>query len=196
MRSASKGVFANGRMNTVEFSDTVIRSGKKSNRDRVYIKNSNNTWQHTVRGKPREFDAKIFENATDPMSLIFYVARVLDSGAGCNMSENSFMDRTGFLAEIIDRGQKSESGIKINKQKITEIRCDVAMRNRAGKVIKDYPFEHEFKKPKSGEKINANLVSIYYSKLGGDTFVPVFVRIRETPIGTIDIKLVKISKIK
>jgi len=190
----SSGKIANGKMRFEYFSDISVGAGKNGKKkDKIYFIESG-AWTHTARGKAREFDPKIFDGAEDPLTIMFYLAAVLDKGEKCDAVMNSFADRTGFRIDITDGGTRSESGIKVDGKKITEVRCDAVLWNRAGKAQKDFPFAHEF--AKKGKHPRANVISVYYSKLGGENFVPVFIKVRATPVGDIDIKLVKFAKLK
>ena len=172
------------------FHNTTIKDDKKATK-KEKIHSSEGGWKYTKYGKERKVDAKVFDGAIDPLALLFHIGRTIDRTGKCNMTQNVFMDETGFIVTVTDKGRASESGIKIAKKKIKEIRCDLVFKNRTGKVIKDYPFEHEFAKKSASRR--ANVISVYYSKLNGNNFVPVFISVRETPIGEVKIKLSKIS---
>jgi len=190
----SAGKIAGGKMRPDYFSDVAVKAGKNGRKkDKVYTFDGK-VWTHTLRGEAREVDSRIFAAAADPLTLMFQIARGLDAGEKCDTSANSFADRTGFRIDSLDMGARSESGIKVFGSKITETRCDISLWNRAGKIAKDFPFLHEFAKKK--KKVRANSISIYYSKLGGGDYIPVFFKVRATPIGDIDIKLVKFTRLK
>jgi len=192
MEFKSVGKFADGKMQTVYFSDSAVKPGKKpKTKIKTYTLGAGG-WRHTLNDEEREIDMKMFDQAAaDPLALLFYIARVLDRGGKCDIRENSFLDKTGFSLTSADKGKTGDSGIKSGKKKIVENRCDLVFRNRAGKTDKGFLFEHEFKK---GAPQNA--VTVYYSKMTGDKFVPVFLKLRGTPVGEIRIKLTKFKTIK
>ncbi|MCL1892523.1 MAG: DUF3108 domain-containing protein [Alphaproteobacteria bacterium] len=187
----SVGEQKSGKMTVRYFSNTTIKDDKKATR-KEKIHSFAGAWTYEKLGKPKEVDNKIFDQAIDPLTLLFHIGRALDETGKCNLSHNGFIDETGFSVTVTDKGKTSESGIKSGKKKISEIRCDAVFANRAGKAMKDYPFEHEFAKKKA--KKRPSVISIYYSKFGGDNFIPVYIKVRETPIGDVNIKLTKFVK--
>ena len=179
------------KMTVQHFNSTTVKDdNKKTKKEKIHI--FDRDWKYTKYGKDREVDAKIFDHAADPLTLLFHIGRTIDTTGKCNLEHNGFMDETGFSVIVMDKGQTKDSGITRAKKKITETRCDLVLKNRAGKVVKDYPFEHEFAKKKA--KKRASVISVYYSKLNGENYIPVFIIARETPIGEIKVKLNKISK--
>lgn len=180
------GKYRDGKMNVEQFQNVTVKDDKKQTK-KEKLHAPGGPVKYTRYGKEKEIDEKIFDAAADPLTLLFHIGRTIDSTGKCNLVHNGFIDETGFSATITDKGKASETGIKVKNKKISEIRCDVVLKNRAGKVMKDYPFGHEF--AKKGAKVRANMISVYYSKMGGDRFVPVLIKVRDTGIGEINVKL-------
>jgi len=186
MHLRATGKLTGEKMSVNYFYNASVADDKKATK-KEKIHSLDGAWKYSKYGKERKVDAKVFDSAIDPLTLLFHIGRTIDKTGKCNLSHNGFMDDTGFTVTVTDKGPAAESGIKVAKKKIKEIRCDLAFKNRAGKVIKDYPFEHEFAKKSAKKRVN--VISVYYSKLNGENFVPVFIKVRETPVGEVKIKL-------
>ena len=192
MQVWAAGKLDNGKMAVSQFYNASIKNDKKKTRkEKIHVLDGVATY--TKYGKERKIDADIFDGAADLLTLIFHIGRTLDETGNCNLSHNGFLDENGFVLTVTDKGKASESGIKRGKKKISEIRCDLVFKNRVGKVMKDYLFEHEFSK--KGKKVRSNMISIYYSKMTGNRFVPVLIKLRDTGVGEINVTLTKVKAI-
>jgi len=192
IRLTSSGISQDGKMIADIFSNATVKSGKNAEvREKIHHLDGN-VWTYTRRGNVREVDMKIYDMAMDPLVILIQVGHLITTTGNCDFKYNAFMDETGFIIESRDRGTRKESGIKSGGKIITEHRCDITVRNRAGKVQKDFPFDHEF--ARKNKNVREAKIHVYYSKMGGDVFVPVFVRAVDTPVGNIDIKLTRIRR--
>jgi len=123
-------------------------------------------------------DAKIFENALDPQSAVFYVGYYLKKNNHCNISHNVFLGERGIEFEVHDKGQTNKKVPALGKGKIALHSCEVIFKSRAGEVGKGFLFAHE-----KNSKTRANLVRVGYIDKGYDFMLPVFVEVKDTGLG-------------
>ncbi|MDR0319311.1 MAG: DUF3108 domain-containing protein [Rickettsiales bacterium] len=185
----SAGRISDGRMEADYFLNSSVKDNGKGE-EKVHDFTDGPAYSYN--GTKEEVDGKIYEQAVDPLVILILVGNAIGDAGNCNFSSNSLLDKLGFTVESSDKGDRKDSGIKSKGKPIVERRCDITVRNRAGKKQKAFPFDHEF--AKKGKKARAAKIRVYYSDIDGGGIVPVYIKIIETPIGDFDIRLVKISR--
>jgi len=189
----SFGTIYNDDMNVNNFSNISIRTGRNARvRERTHVL-SDGEWTYIRHDRPRVIDTEIYNDATDPLTLIIYAGKILSETGNCNFIKNVFMDETGFIVESRDMGRRTNSRIRFDGAVMQKHRCDITVRNRAGRVQREFPFNHEF--ARRGREVPESNISIYYSKLGGELFVPVHMTVRNAPvIGSAEVRLSRIRR--
>ena len=167
------------------FGHTIHTTNSNSRRTRVrnYYYRAG-AWIATNNGEPREIEPEVFEDAIDAITALMMLGHRISTTGNCNLSQNVFLDRSGFHVEVTDHGVESGAGH----------RCDIVFSNRAGRVQRDWPFAHEFARREN--RTHPPRSSVYFRRVvdGGD-YVPVEFRFRDTPIGSLDIRMSRFTEI-
>ena len=187
----SSGIIYNDDMIVNEFSNISVRTGRNARtRQRTHTL-EDDEWTFFRHNRVRVVDAELYSDATDPLTLIFYAGKMISQYGNCNFIRNAFMDETGFIVESRDRGPRSNPRLRFDGQVMQKHRCDIVLRNRAGREQREFPFNHEF--ARRGREVPESSISIYYAMVADDMFVPVHMTVRNAPVvGSAEVRLTRI----